>query len=149
PAGGLDQADGPSALEPNGNVLAMMSPGLFQSGCQFVEYNPTTNSLADAPNPEHCPSDSSYVGHLMILPTGQIMFTDFSGTVEIYTPASGIVSGVAPTIPWLNSSRSMLPILFISPPLTMRPLTPSLPPSPSPPSSTCRPGSPRGAITCM
>ncbi len=104
PAGGLDQADGPSALEPNGNVLAMMSPGLFQSGCQFVEYNPTTNSLADAPNPEHCPSDSSYVGHLMILPTGQIMFTDFSGTVEIYTPASGIVSGVAPTITSVSSS---------------------------------------------
>src|SRR5208282_1750480 len=50
------------------------------------------------------PSDSSYVGHLMILPTGQIMFTDFSGTVEIYTPASGIVSGVAPTITSVSSS---------------------------------------------
>jgi len=98
PAGGLDQADGPAALEPNGNVLAMLSPGLFQSGCQFVEYNPTTNTLSNAPNPSHCPSDSSYVGHLMILPTGQIMFTDFSDVVEIYTPASGVVSGVAPTI---------------------------------------------------
>ncbi len=98
PANGLDQADGPSALEPNGKVLAMLSPGLFESGCQFVEYDPTTNTLADAPNPSHCPSDSSYVGHLMILPTGQIMFTDFSGTVEVYTPASGVVSGVAPKI---------------------------------------------------
>lgn len=37
PAGGLDQADGPAALEPNGKVLAMLSPGLFNSGCQFVE----------------------------------------------------------------------------------------------------------------
>jgi len=98
PAGGLDQADGPAALEPNGKVLAMLSPGLFQSKCQFVEYDPTSNTLANAPNPSHCPSDSSYVGHLMVLPTGQIMFTDFSGTVEIYTPASGVVSGVAPTI---------------------------------------------------
>lgn len=98
PAGGLDQADGPAALEPNGKVLAMLSPGLFQSGCQFVEYNPATGTLANTANPTNCPSDSSYVGHLMVLPTGQIMFTDFSGLVEIYTPASGVVSGVAATI---------------------------------------------------
>lgn len=36
PPNGLDQADGPAALEPNGRVLAMLS----QSGCQFVEYDP-------------------------------------------------------------------------------------------------------------
>jgi hypothetical protein len=98
PSGGLDQADGPAALEPNGKVLAMLSPGLFQSGCQFVEYDPVAGTLSDAPNPKNCPGDSSYVGHLMVLPTGQIMFTDFSGTVEIYTPVSGAVAGVAPTI---------------------------------------------------
>jgi Abnormal spindle-like microcephaly-assoc'd, ASPM-SPD-2-Hydin len=98
PANGLDQADGPSALEPNGKVLAMLSPGLFQGGCQFVEYNPNTNTLENTVNPTNCPGDSSYVGHLMILPTGQIMFTDFSGLVEVYTPAPGVVSGVAPTI---------------------------------------------------
>ncbi len=104
PAGSLDQADGPAALEPNGKVLAMLSPGLFQSGCQMVEYDPVANTLTDAPNPSHCPSDSSYVGHLMVLPTGQIMFTDFSGTAEIYTPDSGTVSGVAPTITSVSSS---------------------------------------------
>ncbi len=98
PPGGLDQADGPSALEPNGKVLAMLSPGLFQSGCQFVEYDPVANTLTNTANPTNCPGDSSYVGHLMILPTGQIMFTDFSGLVEIYTPAPGVVAGVAPTI---------------------------------------------------
>jgi hypothetical protein len=104
PTGGLDQADGPAALEPNGKVLAMLSPGLFQSGCQFVEYDPVANTLTDSPNPSHCPSDSSYVGHLMVLPTGQIMFTDFSGTVEVYTPASGTVSGVEPIITSVSST---------------------------------------------
>ena len=29
----------------------------------------------------------------MILPTGQIMFTDLSGLVEVYTPASGVIAG--------------------------------------------------------
>jgi hypothetical protein len=104
PAGGLDQADGPAALEPNGKVLAMLSPGLFQGGCQFVEYDPIANTLTNTANPANCPGDSSYVGHLMVLPTGQIMFTDFSGTVEIYTPASGVVAGVAPTINAISGS---------------------------------------------
>jgi len=98
PKNSLDQADGPASLEPNGKVLAMLSPGLFQGGCQFVEYDPTANTLSNTANPTNCPGDSSYVGHLMILPTGQILFTDFSGLVEIYTPAAGVVSGVAPTI---------------------------------------------------
>jgi hypothetical protein len=104
PPSNLDQADGPAALEPNGKVLAMLSPGLFQSGCQFLEYDPVANTLSKTANPPHCPSDSSYVGHLMILPTGQIMFTDFSGQVEVYTPAAGVVSGVAPTINSVSSS---------------------------------------------
>lgn len=98
PANGLNQADGPAALEPNGKVLAMLSPGLFQSGCQFVEYDPGAGTLTDTANPTNCPNDSSFVGHLMILPTGQIMFTDFSGLVEVYTPAPGVIPGVAPAI---------------------------------------------------
>ena len=99
PPNGQNQADGPGALEPNGKVLEMLSPGLFQFGaCQFMEYNPTTGTLANSPNPSGCPADSSFVGHLMILPNGQIMFTDFSGTVEVYTPASGIVASAKPTI---------------------------------------------------
>lgn len=106
PAKGLDQADGPAALEPNGKVLAMLSPGLFKGGCQFVEFDPSTSTLANTANPQNCPTDSSYVGHLMMLPTGQIMFTDFSGRVEIYTPAPGVVTGVAPTINSLSSVGS-------------------------------------------
>ena len=104
PANGLDQADGPAALEPNGKVLAMLSPGLFLSGCQFVEYDPKTTKLSNTANPTNCPNDASYDGHLMILPTGQIMFTDFTGVVEVYTPASGTVAGVAPTINALSGS---------------------------------------------
>ena len=45
PADGLDQADGPAALEPNGKVLAMLSPGLFSPGCHFREYNPGSQHL--------------------------------------------------------------------------------------------------------
>jgi hypothetical protein len=106
PPNNLDQADGPGALEPNGKVLVMYSPGLFQAGCQFLEYDPGSNTLANTANSSQCPSDSSYVGHLMILPTGQIMSTDFGSDVEIYNPAAGVVSGVAPTI--LSASNVLI-----------------------------------------
>jgi hypothetical protein len=99
PPNGQNQADGPGALEPNGKVLEMLSPGLFQFGaCQMMEYNPASNTLANTANPTNCPADSSFVGHFMILPTGQIMFTDFSGLVEVYNPASGVVASAKPTI---------------------------------------------------
>jgi hypothetical protein len=99
PPNSLDQADGPSALEPNGKVLADYSPGLFQTGCQFMEYDPTSSSLNFTANNSGCPSGSSFYGHLMILPTGQIMFTDFGNSpVSVYNPAAGVVAAARPTI---------------------------------------------------
>jgi len=98
PANGLNQADGPSALEPNGKVLAVLSPGLFSSPCQFVEYNPATNSLANTANAATCPGGSSFIAHLFVLPTGQIMNTDFGSFVQVYNPVSGVAAGAAPTI---------------------------------------------------
>jgi hypothetical protein len=80
-------------------VLAMYSPGLFNTGCAFMEYDPIASSLSYTDPGLACPTDSSYYGHLMIVPTGQIMFTDFGTTpVAVYNPAPGVVAGVAPTI---------------------------------------------------
>jgi hypothetical protein len=99
PPGGMNQADGPSALEPNGKVLSLYSPGLFLTGCAFLEYDPNTNALSYTDPGLACPGDSSYYGHLMIVPTGQIMFTDFGTTpVAVYNPAPGVVAGVAAKI---------------------------------------------------
>lgn len=87
PAGGLTGYDAPGAIEPNGKALIEVAPPGFAAGCQMMEYNPASNTLALAPNPADCPGNPSFVGHLMVLPTGQIMFTDFSGFVEVYTAA--------------------------------------------------------------
>jgi hypothetical protein len=96
--GNMQQADGPGALEPNGLVLEQLSPGLFQSGCQFAEYDPSANTLTNTVNNAFCPADSSFVGHLMIFPTGQIGSEDYDTVIYLYNPKSGVVSGVAPTI---------------------------------------------------
>jgi hypothetical protein len=83
----LDIADGPAALLPNGNVLMMTSPHLPKTlGAVFFELQYGTDQLVKAAAPPNAPIDASFFGHMLVLPTGQIMFTDFSSDVEIYTP---------------------------------------------------------------
>jgi hypothetical protein len=95
--GTLDIADGPLAVLPNGNVLFDTSPGIFNTGSQFFEWDGTTMNATSAPS--NATVDSSYVGGMVVLPTGQVLFTDFSSSVEIYTPASVTpCAGCAPAI---------------------------------------------------
>jgi Protein of unknown function (DUF642) len=86
----LDIADGPAALLPNGNVLMMTSPTIpgqqAPLGAVFFELQYGTNNLLQAAAPPNAPNDASFYGHMLVLPTGQILFTDFSSEVEIYTP---------------------------------------------------------------
>jgi len=94
--GTLDVADGPAAVLPSGNALFDTSPGVFNTGSKFFEWDGTTMNATSAPS--NAAVDSSYVGNMVVLPTGQILFTDFSSTVEIYTPSGTACAGCAPTI---------------------------------------------------
>jgi hypothetical protein len=90
-------ADGPAALEPSGNVLIFSSPSRFYPPAgQFFEWN--GSSLIMTSSPVSAVEDASYVGHLLVLPTGQIMFTDFTTNVEIFNPAGIYDPAWAPTI---------------------------------------------------
>jgi hypothetical protein len=80
---GLDIADGPAALLPSGNVLVDTSPGIFNTPTSFFEFD--GSHLNPVPGPPNAPVDSSYYGNMLVLPTGQILFTDFSDDVEVYT----------------------------------------------------------------
>jgi len=94
--GTLDIADGPAAVLPNGNALFDTSPGVFGNGSKFFEWDGSTLNPTSAP--PNAPIDSSYVGNMVVLPTGQVLFTDFSSSVEIYTPSGSPCAGCAPTI---------------------------------------------------
>ncbi len=79
----LDIADGPAALLPDGNVLCMTSPYVFVNGAVFFEWDGANfNATVNVPR---AASDSSYMGRMLVLPTGQILFTDGSSDVELYT----------------------------------------------------------------
>jgi hypothetical protein len=82
--GNYNIADGPAALEPNGKVLMMASPGIFDTPSEFFEWDgEELEPVAGTPNAS---TDSSYYGNMLVLPTGQIMLTDGFNDIEIYTP---------------------------------------------------------------
>ncbi len=102
--GTLDIADGPAALEVNGNVLMMTSPGIFNPPATFLEWNGSTlNTVTGPPNG---PTDTSYYGHMLMLPTGQIMFTDFSNDVELFTSTGSNYTGWNATVLLTNTVLS-------------------------------------------
>ena len=93
---GYGMADAPACLMPNGNVLLFASPGLFDYPAAFFEFDGT--SLNQAPPTPNCPVDTSFYGGMLVLPNGQVMFTDCSDDVEIYTPTGGPRDAWRPTI---------------------------------------------------
>lgn len=86
--GQLDIADGPAVLLPNGKILAYASPGVFNAPSHFYEWD--GNALLEVSNVPNSSQNPSYVGNFLILPNGQVLFTDFSKDVEIYTPANNV-----------------------------------------------------------
>jgi hypothetical protein len=94
--GQFDVADGPAALLTDGNVLVAASPGVFQRPTHFFEFDGSTlTRVADPPNAQN---QSSYYGNLLVLPTGEILFTNFSSDIEIYSAAGTFKEPWRPTI---------------------------------------------------
>ncbi len=76
-------ADGPVALLPNGNVLCLTAPGVYGQGIEFFEWDGSNFTPTVAtPNADR---EFSYLGRMLVLPTGQIMLTDGTTDVELYT----------------------------------------------------------------
>jgi hypothetical protein len=91
----LGISDGPAALEPNGKVLMMASPFIFQTPSTFLEWD--GSSLTEIPPAPNASNDSSYYGNMLVLPTGQILFTDFF-FVSLYNPTGTYNPAWAPRI---------------------------------------------------
>lgn len=79
--------DAGACLLPNGNVLCVAGPagqgGSFPGPTQFFEFDGTSlNSVANPPNAGGPP----FIGRMLLLPSGQVLFANGSGDVEVYTP---------------------------------------------------------------
>jgi hypothetical protein len=97
---GNDMADAPAAVLPNGDVLCETSPGVFNSPVTFYEFN--GSKFHQVPSPSNTGNiNTSYVGRLLVLPTGQVLYTLADGAsadAEIYTDHTKAKSAWAPTI---------------------------------------------------
>jgi len=97
---GNDMADAPAALTPTGNMLCEVSPGVFNSPVSFYEFD--GSKFQSVPSPKNTGNiNTSYVGRLLVLPTGQILYTVADGVsmdAEIYTAKGKAKSEWAPTI---------------------------------------------------
>lgn len=93
--GSISIADGPAVLEPNGRVLMMASPGYGNPPSTFLEWD--GEELRTAQPAPNAAIDGSFYGNFLLLPTGQILLTDFY-SVEIYTPSGRYSADWAPQI---------------------------------------------------
>ena len=103
--------DSAGATEINGNAIVGTSPYTNESSTPvtFYEFNATTNTISALPtNPPRASSDDSFVGHLLVLPNGQIMWTDFSTTgMAAFTSAGTYQAAWQPTITTAPSSLTI------------------------------------------
>jgi len=94
--GTLNCSDAPASLEINGKVIVMTSPGFGVQGAVFFEWD--GKKLTKIAGPPNGPSDSSFYGHFLVLPTGQLLFADLSTDVEVFTPKGTFVNAWQPEI---------------------------------------------------
>ncbi len=93
---GLDEADAPASLLTDGKVLTVASPGDYNPPATYFLYN--GKKLKSISGPPNSANDSSYNVRLLVLPNGQVLETDGSGDVEVYTQGGRPNRAIAPAI---------------------------------------------------
>ena len=101
--------DAPACLLPNGRVLCIVSPynpaaNDWGTSLYLYEFDPGNNSLTPAPAPPNG-GGSPFSSRLMLLPTGEVLHTNGSSALAIYTPDG------APDPAWKPSITSVPAVL--------------------------------------
>jgi hypothetical protein len=99
--GQVGATDAPAALLTNGNVLIATSPGVDGVGVHYFEFNGTT--LTEMPRTPNAANVAANECRFLELPSGQILATDGSTEVEIYTPSGAPNPAWAPKIESVSS----------------------------------------------
>jgi hypothetical protein len=80
---GLASNDAGGAMLPNGDVLFVATDEAGNPAAVF-EFNPTTNTYTDVTPQNNFPLN--YGAVMLVLPTGQVMMTDFTRQIDVFTP---------------------------------------------------------------
>jgi hypothetical protein len=88
--------DAPAAVMPNGKVLAAVGPHNYNGPTHFVEFDPATDSFSSVTSPTF--NGPPFVGRMLMLPSGDVLFTDGHTQLYVYTPDGGPDPSWQPTI---------------------------------------------------
>ncbi|HEY1815921.1 MAG TPA: hypothetical protein VGG74_26405 [Kofleriaceae bacterium] len=93
--------DGPGATLPNGNVIFATAPynGTFAAGTSWYEWDGTSFTKVGGTTDDA--QLATYEHFLVMLPTGELLHTQdnyISGTLQLYTPATGVATTAIPEI---------------------------------------------------
>jgi hypothetical protein len=96
---GLGADDAPGTELPNGKILFAADRPLFNGPTSVFEFDPTTNTYTNVtPNISGLNTTGpSYFARMLVLPTGQILFTTGGGKLAVYTP-DGTAGTLRPVI---------------------------------------------------
>jgi hypothetical protein len=105
-AGKLGAGDSPAAMLPNGDVLIAASPVIvpnpfgdvpnhadpnfhvFSPPTKIFEFNPTTGTYLDVtPSNLNLNGQHSFTANMLVLPTGQVLLSNQTQTLDVYTPS--------------------------------------------------------------
>jgi hypothetical protein len=83
----LGAEDAPACLMPNGRALCVAGPinGAYLPPSYFFEFDPLSGNLTTAPSPGNSNLEP-YVGRMLLLPTGQVLFANGTHDLEAYKP---------------------------------------------------------------
>jgi hypothetical protein len=82
--------DAPACLLPNGSVLCAVGPlnaGWSGPPMEFFEFDGAL--LHAVPNPASAAGEPTFNARLLLLPSGQVLYSNCTHTIEIYTPSGG------------------------------------------------------------
>jgi len=92
--------DAPAVLLTNGQVLLTASPSPpcnYPGPTTFFQYNPATNQAPITTGPTNNGSPC-FQGRFLLLPSGEVLYSNQSSTVSILASVGGAQAGWAPTI---------------------------------------------------
>ncbi len=92
----VDVADGGAVLLPNGNILVDAGVGYGASSAMFFIWNGST--LTQTTGSPDAASVPGFYGNFLLLPNGQVLYTDISSNVYVYTCGGSSNPAWAPTI---------------------------------------------------
>jgi hypothetical protein len=98
---GLGADDVPGAMMPNGKILFAADTPLFHGPVSIFEFDPVAGTFTNVtPLGFNLGSTGSagYTDRFLILPTGQVLFSNDSNVLALYTPAGSPSPSALPTI---------------------------------------------------